>query len=144
MPSLAENPKAFYDYELIEKYEAGLVLQGFEVKAIHEHMMSLKGSYVKILGGELYLINAHIGAFQPANTPKDYDPTQTRKLLINKKELLHLFGKTQEKGLTLVPLRVYTKGPRIKLEFALARGKKKYDKREKIEKEQVRRDLRKL
>ena len=144
MANLADNPRATYDYELIEKYEAGLVLQGFEVKAIREHMMSLKGSYVKILGGELYLINAHIGAFQPANIPKDYDPTQTRKLLINKKELLYLFGKTQEKGLTLVPLRVYTKGPRIKLEFALARGKKQYDKREKIEKEQVRRDLRKL
>jgi len=142
MASLAENPKIFHDYEILETLEAGMVLLGFEAKAIQNNMASLKGSYVKILGGEPYLINAHIGPYQVANTPKDYDPTRARKLLLTQKEILHLFMETREKGLTLVPIRIYTKGRRIKVAIGLAKGKKDYDKREKLKEKATRRELR--
>ena len=141
MKNYADNPRAMYDYEILERSEVGIVLLGFEVKAIQHHMASLKGSYVKVLGGELYLINAHISPYQVGNTPKDYEPTHTRKLLIAKKDILYFLGKTAEKGLTLLPIRIYTKGRRIKLEVGLARGKKNYDKREKLKRETITREL---
>ena len=141
MKNYADNPRAMYDYEILERSEVGIVLLGFEVKAIQNHMASLKGSYVKVLGGELYLINAHISPYQVGNTPKDYEPTRTRKLLIAKKAILYFLGKTAEKGLTLLPIRIYTKGRRIKLEVGLARGKKNYDKREKLKRETITREL---
>lgn len=141
MTSLAENPKIFHDYEILETFEAGLVLSGFEVKATRNNMTNIKGSYVKLLGKELCLINAQIAPYQTENTPKTYDPTRTRKLLLNKDEIRYLLGKTQEKGLTLVPVRIYTKGRRIKLEIALARGKKQYDKREALKKKAALREL---
>jgi len=134
MPALATNPRARFDYKILEKYEAGLVLSGQEVKAIKNGRMSLRGSYVMVKNEEVWLINAQIMPYQPKNTPKDYEPIRSRKLLLHKKEIRGLIGKIKQKGLTLVPLRVYTKHRKLKLEFGLGQGKRKTDKREKIKK----------
>lgn len=141
MKVLAENRKAKFDYEILEKFEAGMVLLGQEVKAIKIGRMSLKGSYVVFKGSargrgmpELYLIGANIPPYQPKNALPDYDPERARKLLLNKTEIKHLLGKTKEKGLTLIPLKVYTKYAKIKLEFGIGKGKKRPDKREQIKK----------
>lgn len=141
MKTLAENRKSSYDYELLESYEAGLVLYGHEVKAIKTGHVSLVGSYVVNKGNEFYLLNALIPAYQPANTPKDYDPQRSRKLLLKKSEIRSLIGKSRLKGLTLIPLRLYTKKSKIKLGFALAKGKRKLDKREKIKKRDIEREI---
>lgn len=146
----AENRKVNFDYEIIEKYEAGLVLQGQEVKSIKTGHMNLSGSYVVIHGGargaEPYLIGAKVPPYQPKNTPADYNPEQARKLLLNKKEIDYLMGRVNERGFSLIPLKVYEKNGRIKLEFGLARGKKKFNKKEKIKKRdterQIQRELR--
>jgi len=131
---LAKNKKALFGYEILEIYEAGLVLKGYEVKSIKAGRMSLKGSYVVIRGGELWLLNASIPPYQPKNTPKDYNPEHSRKLLLTKKEINSLIGKSKQKGLTLVPLEAYNRHRRVKLKFALAKGKKKFDKREALRK----------
>src|SRR3989344_8055635 len=128
MEIYSENRKAHYDYEIIEKYEAGLVLQGQEVKSIKTGHINLTGSYVVFRGTEPYLIGAKVPAYQPKNTPDDYNPERYRKLLLNKKEINYLAGKANEKGFSLIPLKVYDKNGRIKLEFGLAKGKKKYNK----------------
>ncbi|MEK7659535.1 MAG: SsrA-binding protein SmpB [Patescibacteria group bacterium] len=137
----AENRQAFYDYEILEKYEAGMVLEGYEVKAVKSGKLSVRGSYVKVLGGEIFLIGAVISPYQPKNTPKDYDPQRTRKLLLNKKEITGLTGKSEEKGLTIVPLRAYDKKGRVKLEIGLAKARKKYDKRTSIRKKEEQRKI---
>lgn len=137
MSALAENRKAFYDYEILEIFEAGLVLSGAEVKSIKNGRMSLTGSYVNFHNGEPYIIGASIAPYQPKNQPPDYDPSRSRKLLLNKKEIDYLSGKTKQKSLTLVPLKVYNKGRRIKIEIGLARGKKQYDKRASIAKRET-------
>jgi len=134
MSTLATNPRAKFDYHILEKFEAGIVLFGHEAKAIKNNRISLKGSYVTIRNEEVWLINAQISPYQPKNTPKEYEPTRSRKLLMHKKEIESLIGKIKQRGLTLMPLRVYTKQNRIKLEFGLAQGKRKIDKREKIKK----------
>lgn len=142
MPTLATNKRAAFDYEILKKYEAGLVLAGYETKAIKLGRMSLKGSYVVIKNNEAYLINAHISPYQPKNMPADYEPTRTRKLLLHKSEIKTLIGESKVKGLTLVPVSVYTnKIGKIKLSFAQARGKKKYDKREAISERESRRGI---
>jgi SsrA-binding protein len=141
MPELAYNRKATFDYEFLEKYEAGLVLTGHEVKSAKKGHISLQGSYVVIRGEEAWLLNANIGSFQPNNAPPDYDNLRSRKLLLHKKEVQSLIRQTQQKGLTLVPIRVYTKKAKVKLEFALARGKRKADKRQKIMKRESDRDI---
>lgn len=141
MVALAENRKAYFDYEILETYEAGLVLSGPEVKSIKNGRMNLAGCYINIHDGELYLIGASIAPYQPKNQPADYDPVRSRKLLLHKKEIMSLIGKIQQKGLTLVPLKVYNKGRRIKLEFAIVRGKKKYDKRNVIAKRETARNI---
>ncbi len=119
-----------------------MVLAGFEVKGIKNGRMTLKGSYVVIKNEEVFLINAQIMPYQPKNTPKDYQPSRTRKLLLNKSEIKRLIGKTKEKGLTLVPIRVYTKHRKLKLEFGLGLGKRKTDKREVIKKREAQRKIR--
>lgn len=134
MTTFSENRKAHFDYEILEKFEAGLVLSGAEVKSIRGGRMNLTGSYVNFHNGEPYLIGASIAPYQPKNQPSDYDPSHTRKLLLNKKEINYFLGKIKQKGLTLVPLKVYNKGRRIKIEIGLARGKKQYDKRTVISK----------
>ena len=144
MKSLALNKRAKYDYEILETLEAGLALKGYEVKAIKIGHISLKGAYVSIKDDQAYLLNAHISAYQPKNMPKDYDPERARKLLLHKKEIQHLVGKSKEKGLTLVPIKVYTKKSRVKLEFGVGKGKKKVDKRQGIKKREVKRKIDRL
>jgi len=147
MKVLAENKKAYFDYEILEKFEAGMVLNGQEVKSMKSGRTSLKGSYVvlkKSSQGKLpepYLIGANIPPYQPKNAPKDYDPERSRKLLLKKSK--YLIVKTKEKGLTLMPLKVYIKNVRIKLVFGIAKGKKKTDKREIIKKREIDREIQK-
>lgn len=133
----ANNPKANFDYEILETLEAGIVLKGYEVKSIKTGKVSIKGSYVKILNDEPFLIGATISPYQTANTPDNYDPQESKKLLISKKQISVLVGTSQAHGLTLVPLKLYDKKGRIKLLIGIARGKKKYDKRETIKKKDI-------
>ncbi len=142
MSVLIENKKARLNYEILEEYEAGIELEGFEVKSLRNKRGSLDGAHVVVRGGEAYLLNAHIPPYQPANTPKDYDPYRNRRLLLTKKELAELSGQESKKGLTIVPISVYSKGRKIKLAVAVSRGKKKYDKRETLKKRAVERDMR--
>ena len=141
MKILALNKRVRYDYEILEIFEAGLVLKGHEVKSVKLGHISLTGSYVVIKNGEAYLLNATISPYQPKNIPPDYEPTRSRKLLLHKKEIQYLIGKSQERGLTLVPTRVYTNKDKIKLEFGIGKGKKKIDKRETIKKRDVEREI---
>ena len=141
MKVLAENRKAYFDYEILEKFEAGLVLTGQEVKSIKSGRISLKSSYVVLKNDEFFLVGANVPPYQPKNAPSDYDPERSRKLLLNKAEIKKLIGKSKEKGLTLKALKVYTKNARIKLEFGVARGKKKMDKREQIKKREINREI---
>ncbi len=126
---LATNRKAYHEYFILDKLEAGLVLTGTEVKSIREAKINLKESYAAVKGGEAFLFDCHISPYSHGNR-ENPDPTRTRKLLLHRQEIKKLIGKTQEKGLTLVPLRVYLKRGKIKLELGVARGKKLYDKRE--------------
>ncbi len=137
MAEYANNPKAGFDYEILETLGAGIVLKGYEVKSVKTGKVSIKGSYVKILNGEAFLIGATISPYQVANTPDGYDPQSSRKLLLSKKQISVLVGTSQAHGLTLVPLKLYDKKGRIKLLIGIARGKKKYDKRETIKKKDV-------
>lgn len=142
MPILATNKRATFDYEILEKFEAGLVLAGYEVKAARLGHISLKGAYVVITGGEAFLLNAHISPYQPKNMPLSYEPTRTRKLLLHKKEIGRLIGESRKKGLTLIPLSMYTNSiGKIKLSFAVARGKKKFDKRAAISEKESKRKI---
>jgi SsrA-binding protein len=141
MATLATNKKATFDYELLGRFEAGLVLTGAEVKSIKTGHISLKGSFVTMHGEELFLTNANIPLYPFAKVSGVYEPTRSRKLLVRKSEIRSLIGKLQVKGLTLVPLRVYTKKRLIKLEFALARGKKAHDKRSDIAKKEAKRKI---
>ena len=133
----ANNPKAGFDYEILETIEAGIVLLGHEVKSIKTGKVSIKGSYVRILNEEAFLIGAVISPYQAVNTPKSYDPQRSRKLLLSRSEISKLIGTSQSSGLTLVPLKLYDKKGLIKLLVGIARGKKKYDKRETIKKKDV-------
>ncbi|MBU1028641.1 SsrA-binding protein SmpB [Patescibacteria group bacterium] len=142
MPKLADNRRALYDFEILDEFEAGLVLAGHEVKAVRDGLMKLAGSYVTIASGEARLINAHIGRFPKAGKANDYDPERTRQLLLHKREISKLAGKLEQKGLTLVPISVYTKGSRIKLKFGLARGRKEFEKKEKKKSRDIERDMR--
>ena len=142
MPNYAENRRAKFDYEILEKYEAGIELLGSEVKSIRNGQMSLKGAFVIIRGGECFLINANIPPYQPKNTPKNYDPLRNRKLLLTKKEIAELAGNEKNKSLTIAPISAYNKGRKIKIEIALVKGKKKHDKRESIKKRETEREIR--
>lgn len=138
---LATNRKAFRDYFVMEKYEAGISLLGTEVKAIREGRLNLKDSYALVQGGEAFLFNCHISPYSHGNR-ENHEPTRTRKLLLHQKEIKKLIGKTQEKGLTLVPLRVYLKRGKIKIELGVARGKKLIDKRETVRRKEADREAR--
>ena len=132
MPLLLENKKAYFNYEILEKYEAGLELRGFEVKSLKLKRGNIQGARAIIRGGEAYLVGMDIPPYQPKNTPKDYEPQRTRKLLLHKNEISRLSGKAEERGLTVIPSREYNLGGRIKVEIEDVSGKKKYEKREKI------------
>ena len=133
------NRKARYEYEILQVYEAGIVLQGTEVKALREGKANLVDSYGLLKDNEVWLIGAHISEYTQGNI-NNHDPTRTRKLLMNRSEIRKLIGKVKEKGLTLVPLRIYFKKGRVKVEIALAKGKKVHDKRETIAKRDFNRD----
>jgi SsrA-binding protein len=128
--SIVQNKKAFHDYFIEEKYEAGMMLEGWEVKAIREGRVQLKEAYVIIRSGELYLIGSHISPLKTASTHINPDPVRTRKLLLHAEEIKRLIGKVERAGYTLVPLDMHYKSGRIKLEIGLAKGKKQHDKRE--------------
>ncbi|KKW22396.1 MAG: SsrA-binding protein [Parcubacteria group bacterium GW2011_GWA1_51_12] len=140
MPAYAENRKARFDYEILETYEAGIELLGFEVKAIRSGRIMLTGAFAIPRGPELWLTNASIPAYQPENTPRGYDPERARRLLLHKSEIATLIGKSRTAGLTIVPLRVYSKNRRIKVLLGVARRKKQFDKREKIKKRDMARE----
>ena len=142
--SLIENTRAGFDYEILEKLEAGLELLGFEVKSLRAKHGSLKGARVVARGGEAYLVGATIPAWQVKNAPKSYDPERTRKLLLSTKEIAHVASAEGENGLTIVPLKVYNKGRNLKLLIAIARGKKKEDKRQSIRERDEKRRLKRL
>ncbi len=143
MKVLADNKKAYFNYEILEKFEAGISLVGQEVKSLKTRGVNLAGSYVVIKNNEVFWIGAKIPAYQPKNAPSNYNPERSRKLLLRKKEIKYLIGKTKQKGLTLIPLRIYTKDGKIKLEFGIGKGLKKLDKRELIKKRGVEREIQK-
>lgn len=144
MPTLATNKKGLYDYKILEKFEAGIVLSGPEVKSAKAGQINLKGSYISIDNqSQVWLIDAYVSLYKPAAAVQtDYRSDQKRKLLLNSKEIDYLRGKEKEKGLTILPISVYTKGSLIKLEIAIVKGKKQRDKREIIKKREIDRDIR--
>lgn len=133
------NKRARHDYEILETYEAGIVLKGAEVKSIREGRVSFTDSFVQVKKGEMWLCNLHIAPYPSAI--QNYDPKRERKLLLKKKEIKRLFGILSQKGLTLIPLRIYFKRNKAKVEIGLARGKRKYDKREKLRKRYIEREM---
>jgi SsrA-binding protein len=142
MAHYAENRKARFNYEILKKYETGIELLGVEVKSVRAGQISFEGAFVIVRGGEVFLINANIPPYQPKNAPKDYDPLRNRKLLLTKKEIAELAAGEKNKSLTIVPISVYNKDRKIKLEIALSKGKKKFDKRETIKKRDTDREIR--
>lgn len=141
MKIFSENKKAGFNYEVLERFEAGMVLFGQEVKSIRTGHINLGGSYVVFNRAEPYLTGVKIPPYQPNNAGADYNEERQKKLLLNKKEIDYLMGRTKTKGFSLIPLKIYEKSGRIKLEFALAKGKKKFDKKEKIKKRDVDREV---
>ena len=142
MTTFIDNRKAHFNYMVTETFEAGIELLGFEVKAIKTGMGNLTGAFCVVRGGEVFIVNMNIPPYQPGNTPKEYDPTHPRRLLLNKKEIKILADADNAKGLTLVPMAMYSKGRRIKVEVAICKGKKTHDKRESIKKRDVEREIR--
>ncbi len=140
--SLIQNKKAGFNYEILEKFECGIELFGFEVKSIRSKLGSLDTSFVVVRGGEAFLMNADIPSFQPKNAPKDYERTRNRRLLLTRKEIAYLASEENKKGLTIVPLSMYNKGTKIKVDIAIVRGKKKFDKRETLKKRETDREIR--
>lgn len=135
------NDKARFDYDILETLEAGMVLHGYEVKSIRAGKISIKGAYVKIFNNEAYLVGATIAPYQPGNVPEGYDDQRNIKLLLKKSELKYLVGKAEERGLTLVPLKIFSAHGLLKLAIGIARGKKKYDKRETIKTREEKRKI---
>ena len=140
MADIARNKPASYRYHLLERWEAGLVLQGSEVKSLRDGKAQLKDGYAALRDGEVWLYNVHIAQYPPATT-ENHEPERPRKLLMHKREIERLIGKTRERGLTLVPTRLYFKGSHAKVEIALARGKDRFDKRESLKRKDQERDV---
>lgn len=137
--NITVNRKARHEYEIMQAFEAGIVLTGTEVKALRQNNANLVDSYALVKNGEVWLTGAHIGTYEQGNI-NNHEPTRTRKLLLTKKEIRKLISKTTEKGLTLIPLKLYFKNGKVKVEIALAKGKKVYDKREDIAKRDLQRE----
>ena len=135
------NKKAKFNYEIVDTYTAGIELFGYEVKSIRDGRGNLEGAHIIVRGNEVYLVEAKIPAYQPKNAPESYNEARPRKLLLTKKEIATLLGEEKRNGLTIVPLSMYNKGVKIKVDIATVRGKKKYDKRESIKKRDTERDL---
>ncbi|MFH0829124.1 MAG: SsrA-binding protein SmpB [Candidatus Kerfeldbacteria bacterium] len=141
MPNLAENRYARHEYQILETFEAGIILSGAEVKSAKAGQINLRGSYVTVRDNAAWIVNMHIAPYQKANQPQGYNPTRTRKLLLQKHEIDSLIGKSKAQGQTVIPLSVYTKRGIVKVELALARGKKAHDKRAGIKKREADRDI---
>ncbi len=139
--SLITNHKASFNHEILDKYSAGIELFGFEVKALKQSHGSLEGAHVTVRGNEAFVVGMFIPPYQAGNTPTDYDPYRNRKLLLKKAEIFDLTHIESTKGLTIVPLSVYNKGSKVKLDIASVKGKKKFDKRETIKKRESGRDI---
>ncbi|MHC1742380.1 MAG: SsrA-binding protein SmpB [Syntrophobacteraceae bacterium] len=137
---VCQNKKAYFDYEILETFEAGMVLVGTEVKSLREGRANLKDSYAKVKKGEVFLYGLHISPYTHAYFD-NHEPERIRKLLLHSSEIKRILGKTQEKGFALIPLKIYFSGGRAKVEIAMARGKKLYDKRESIKKKEERREI---
>ncbi len=137
---VATNRKAYHDYHIEETQEAGIVLTGTEIKSVRAGSVNLRDSYAQVKNGEMWLMNVHIAPYEPASR-ENADPYRDRKLLLHRKEIMRLLGRVQEKGLTLIPLRMYLKHRRAKVELGLARGKKMYDKRAAISKRDSDREM---
>ena len=142
MSALIQNKKAHFNYEILEKFSAGIELLGFEVKSLRGKLGSLDAAYVTVRGNEAFVTGMHIPAFQPNNTPTDYEPERPRKLLLTKGEIEKLLGFEKKKGLTIVPVSMYNKNRKIKVEIAIVRGKKAHDKRQSIKKRDTDREIR--
>lgn len=142
MTPYLKNKKVYFNYEPLDKFEAGISLRGFEVKSIRTGRGNLEGSHITVRGGEAFLLGANIPAYQPKNAPKSFDKERHRKLLLTGKEISELEGFESKKGLTIVPIAMYNKNGKIKVEIAVVRGKKKHDKRETIKKRDAERDVR--
>lgn len=140
--SLITNKKAYFNYEIGDKYTAGIELFGYEVKSVRKGQGSLEGAYATVRGNEAFLIGSFIPPFQEKNAPKDYDPHRNRKLLLTKSEIKQLGDIEKTKGLTIVPISVYNKGRVLKVDLGVGKGKKKHDKRESIKKQNVERETR--
>lgn len=141
MPIYLENRKARFNYEIEDTLEAGIKLQGLEVKSIKGGQGNISSAFCVIRGGEVYVVGMNIPPYQPKNTGKDYDSERTRKLLLSKKEIKKLVEKDNKKGLTLVPLSIYSKGPFIKVSIGIGRGKKAYNKKETIKQRDLDREM---
>lgn len=139
--SLIEHKKARLNYEVLEEFEAGLELLGTEVKSLRAGQGKLEGSHVIVRGGEAYVVGMHIPPYQPKNTDKDYDPDRSRKLLLSKKEIASIQTQEAQKGLTIVPLKVYNRGKVLKLSIAVARGRKAHDKRAVLKERDTKREI---
>jgi SsrA-binding protein len=137
---ITTNRKANFEYEIINKYEAGIVITGTEVKSLRDGKVNLQESYGRIIKDEVWIVNSHINEYKYGNI-NNHEPTRNRKLLLNKREIRKIKQQLQEKGLTLVPLKIYFKGSLVKVEIGIARGKKLYDKRESIKKRDIERNL---
>src|SRR5881396_1141146 len=140
MPDIARNRQASYKYNFLEKWEAGLQLQGSEVKSLRNGGVQLKDAFATVSNGEVWLHNMHIPPYAPA-TRENHEPERSRKLLLHRREIERLIGKTKERGLTLVPTRLYFKGPHAKVEIALARGKDVGDKRQALKEREMKREM---
>ena len=138
---VADNRKARHDYHLVETFEAGIALLGTEVKAIREGRVNLRDSYCRVEGGEVFAYNVHISSYSSRGYA-DHEPTRRRKLLLHREEIRKLIGKTVERGMTLVPVRMYFKNARVKLAISLAKGKKTHDKRETVKRREAERETR--
>lgn len=137
---ITKNRKAYHDYFIEETYEAGIVLKGTEIKSIRAGKVNLKDSFAKIKDGEVFLMNMHVSPYEQGNR-FNHNPTRTRKLLLHRREINKLIGKTKESGYALIPLKLYLKNGYCKVELALAKGKKKYDKREELKKKAAQREI---
>jgi len=138
---VAENRRARHDYHIEETYEAGIALTGSEIKSVRAGRLNLRGSYARVVHEEIFLYEMHISPYEQAGVYYNHNPLRPRKLLLHRREIRRLVGLIRQKGLTLVPLRVYFKGRRAKVELGVARGKKVYDKREDIAKREAQRDI---
>ena len=139
--TVADNRKARHDYFIDESYEAGLALTGSEIKSVRAGRVNLRGGYARVLNGEIWLYDVHISPYEQSGTYYNHEPTRPRKLLLHRREISRILGQVERQGFTLVPLRLYFKGRRLKVDLGLARGKKMYDKRDDIAKREAKRDM---